>query len=564
MSPRDPSGHITPIHRAALAAEAAVVVATYESERDAAPLPHAGTLGDALALALDPKLGKRHATGSTQPTEWRRARDEALIVLPEATALTTLAASSSVLVGSSALLRQAASCTLPDWREHVVRARADAKPTDSTEAVLLHAYRAATTASAAAADLKLAWAIRACQLVRTMLLHAAKEVPDTMAAGARFVLASDLRERLRELAQRIDKPLDLRVQRGRPPLDATRTFMRFLSDPRQQVHSLLATAVGEVATGRVKRSHLDRTADGYLRVRPTKTDGTVPMVGQSLAGWKYLPSREATALFDALHARWYSAEEAAYQRDPARNDYSFLHGYEWDGLLLVPSATARWQWMDPRLRLLLVLGAEGRLLQFLRLRFSDIEQTESGHMVIRSQGAANKRMSDLILCDAQVDWLTFELQCGYLSALHTEFRDGRLPDFPLFRTERLVAGRLPVDASPHPQVDDKPVADANRKLLELLGIPKPKDVNLRVWRRLFADLYRTWGVSPEVQEAITGHDPVAVSAVVMRASGAVPRQSSLRVYLDPAEEQLLLRAARVMQHTRTTYAATGAPCPPLR
>ncbi|MCU0625067.1 MAG: hypothetical protein MUF21_01080 [Gemmatimonadaceae bacterium] len=577
MPPRDSSGHITPIHRAKLAAEACALVAAHEAARMAESPQRLGTLGGAFDLAFDPDRGKHHSTTSTQPVEWRRAREEALVVLPASTSLDDLAASSSALIASSALLRQAAGCSIPEWREHVESARLTAPAQEALRTTLIRAYRHALKPAVAHEPLKLSWAIRACQLVRAMLLHALKEDPKTMASCARFTLATDLDDRLMGLANEIGRRLIKEPNRDRPPLDATRKLMLFLTDPRQRMHSLLATAVGDVATVRVKRSHFGRTPDGLICIRPTTKDGVVPTnKSGSLAGWKYVSNADASAELQALIERHYGAQEAAYRAAPtAENDYGFLDGYEWDGIELVPlpapepnselpqERMGKWVWMDPRLRLLLILGAEGRLHQFLRLRFTDIQLTESGYLIVRSQGAGKKRMSDLILCEVQADWLNFELRCGYLSALHAAFVAGKLADFPLFRAERLVAGRLPEDTSLHPQVDDKPVSDANEKLLALLGIPKPEQVNLRAWRRLFADLYRAWEVSPDVQQAITGHDPVTVSTRVLLASGAVPAQSSLRVYLDRAEEQLLLRAARVMQHTRTTYAATGAPCPRL-
>ena len=563
MAPRDSSGRITPVHRAQLAAAASAVVEAHEaSQTPSAPVRH-GTVGEALDFALDPITGKKHAPNSTQPTEWRRAREEALIVLAPTAPLNTLSASASVLVSSSALLRQLAGCSIPEWRAHVEQARQKSPRTAMSVEVLMQAYRAANARTTGDADQTLAWAVRASQIVRAMLRHAADREPDIMGLGRRFTIAQDLKEHLMTSARDLGRGISTRPKQERAPVDATLKLMRYLSDPRQRVHSLLATAVGDVATVRVRRSHLGRTADGALCVRPTKTDGTVPRVGKSLAGWKYLATAGATRMFDALVARWYATQEAAYQADPEHNDYTFLNGYEWDGTNLLVSREASWEWVDPRLRLLLILGAEGRVLQYLRLCVSDIELTESEHLMIRSQGEGKKRMSDLLLCDEQAGWLAFEQQCGYLSTLHAEWKAGRIPNYPLFSATRLVAGRLPEGTELQPQMDDKPFSGMNEKLLETLKVAKLPDVNLRLWRRVFADLYRVWQVPTAVHEVVTGHDPINVSGVVRRHSDALRATSSLRVYLDPAEETLLLRAARLLQHTRATYAATGAPCPPL-
>ena len=83
-------------------------------------------------------------------------------------------------------------------------------------------------------------------------------------------------------------------------------------------------------------------------------------------------------------------------------------------------------------------------------------------------------------------------------------------------------------------------------------------------RRLFVDLYRAWRIPPDVQEVITGHDPVRIRGTVAPDhERPMDGDSSLRVYLDPSAHHLLVLAAQVMQHARTTYAATGARCPTL-
>jgi hypothetical protein len=267
----------------------------------------------------------------------------------------------------------------------------------------------------------------------------------------------------------------------------------------------------------------------------------------------------------SLIKQWYPDEEAAFLADPVANDYLLLPDHAWDGQTLTRSPGTTWRAIDPRLRLLLILGIEGRVTQYHRLSARDVQLSEHGQFVVRSQElTTNKGMSDLYLGEWQAEWLTFEMHVGYLREAHAALRAGQIDNYSLFPPDELVQGRMPLARFKPAPKDDSTLADWNAELLEILGIPKPPRTNLRVWRRLFVDLYRAWRIPPDVQEVITGHDPVRIRGTVAPDhERAVDGDSSLRVYLDPSAHHLLVLAAQVMQHARTTYAATGARCPTL-
>lgn len=569
MPPRDTEGRSSISHRLTLITRANAVVAAAQttpppSAPDAAISAGQATLGAALDLAVDDVLGKRHGDHSAQPAEWRRALEEARAVFDMARPMRTLGGIDALLLASSVLLRMAAGLSVAEWKVLLDGMRARVGRAQLTVTDLIGAYQ---RVARPAADVGSAvWTQRAVDLIRTMLVYSAKLVPHEFGAAAQFVPLSDLRDRLKKLAADLDITLSDSVSQGRPRLEHARSVMVYLNDPRQRIHSLLALAVTERATGRVRRSHLSASDDGIVRLRPTRLDGSVPTNSKgSLAGWRPMPCQASSALLLSMIRQWYPEEEAAFLTDPVANDYLLLPDHTWDGQTLTQSSGTTWRAIDSRLRLLLVLGIEGRITQYHRLTARDVQLSEQGQFVVRSQELkANKGMSDMYLADSQAEWLTFEMHVGYLREAHAARRAGQIDDYALFPPDEMVRGRVPLERFKPAPEDDSTLAAWNAELLEILGIPKPPRTNLRVWRRLFVDLYRAWRIPPDVQEVITGHDPVRIRGTVAQDhERAVDRDSSVRVYLDPSAHHLLVLAAQVMEHARTTYAATGAKCPTL-
>ncbi|MCU0624864.1 MAG: hypothetical protein MUF21_00010 [Gemmatimonadaceae bacterium] len=563
MPARDDQGRITPAYRVALAKRAEERARSTDDVGPAETAVRRATLHDALELAVHPTLGKVHDEDSQQPREWRRAIEEVRAILDVQRPLEDLGGFDSLLLASSILLRIGAGYTQGEWQEHLEAARTRLGRAQLTVEDLVDAFRRVDGPKVDFGTGQ--WAMRSVELVRAMLNHAATVRPAEFRSAQNFRPLSDLRDRLKQLAKSVGGALDESVAQGRPPLPFARAVMTYLSDPRQRIHSLLALAVTDDATGRVRRSHMGVGPDGVLRFRPTKRDGSVPTNTKgSLAGWKPMPCRDSSDLLLALIRHWYPQQEAAFLADPKANDYLFLHDLSWDGQTLAHAPGTTWRAIDSRFRLLLILGIENRLTQYHRLTANDVQLTEAGYLVVRSQEKGTKGMSDLFLAEIQVEWLEFEMRCGYLREAHAALRAGQIENYALFPPGPLVRGRMPLaDFAPAPH-DDSTLAGWNTKLMEIIGMPKTPQTNLRVWRRLFADVYRSWQIPPDVHEALTGHDPVRVRGTVARDhAGGVDRDSSLRVYLNPSDHDLLVLAARVMQHARTDFAATGARCPKL-
>lgn len=85
--------------------------------------------------------------------------------------------------------------------------------------------------------------------------------------------------------------------------------------------------------------------------------------------------------------------------------------------------------VDPRMHLLLVLGAELRLGQVRRSMRRDLD-LEQGTLAIAGRGKKKGAVIDLTA--GQLSVVTAVLETGYLADLETRYQVGDLPDFPLF------------------------------------------------------------------------------------------------------------------------------------
>jgi hypothetical protein len=452
----------------------------------------------------------------------------------------------------------------PSWTEHLDAVRGP-RPTGSLVTLddLLAVHAALSTVAASNTPLSGA---RTCELtlhnVRAMLRFVRAYDPGTFNGVEQFQLVEQLDLLLASVAAEIRATVNTTVNRKRPAREHARRLMLRVMDPRHRTMTILAVACGRPAAYRVLRSHIEReAAKGRYRIRETKSDGSLAL------GYKYITGPAATFL-EAELASTYRDFEARWLE--SREDYALLHGHDWNGTALVKDASASVLHIDPRFRLLLVLGVEGRLEQQGRLSYRMLQRVEGGMLALRSPGRDKKRASDLVLCDAQIEAIAFECTVGFLVPLMraydaTQARVARgLPapngeidvhDFPLAPAGQLAMGQARTVVASLQPADDRTLWDWNKPLLAALGITG-EGTSLRAWRRLRVDLYKRWRVDPDVHRLVTGHGAVSVSGDLQRDE----RQDTLQsTYFDQAALHLAQEARAVMQHMRTAFPATGAP-----
>ena len=522
------------------------------------------TIRVAFDIALDEHTGKARATGSEQNKDWDRAAREAVAALGAERQIRHLSGHDAKLLVQSCLLRQAAGQTLEAWTEHLDAVRVT-RPSGALLTVtdLLAVYAAVCPIPSSSAALG---GVRTCELtmhnVRAMLRYVHAYEPDTFAGVKQFQLVEQLDLLLASVATEIKATLNTKVNRQRPALEHARRLMLRVMDPRHRSLTLLTVACGRPGAYRVLRSHLERDVSrARYRIRETKSDGSLAL------GYKYVTGpaaafleAELSSTFCDFEARWLEARE----------DYALLQGHAWDGTALVPDASASVLYIDPRFRLLLVLGVEGRLEQQGRLSYRMLQRVEGGMLALRSPGRDKKRASDLVLCDAQLEAIAFECTVGFLVPLMkaydaTQARIARgltaptgeldVHDFPLAPAGQLAMGQARAVAASLKPADDRTLWDWNKPLLAALGITG-EGTSLRAWRRLCVDLYKQWRVDVDVHRLVTGHGAVSVAGDLQRDA----RQDTLQsTYFDQGALHLAQEAQAVMQHMRTTFPATGAP-----
>jgi hypothetical protein len=567
IATRDAHGRRSPQHLTLLREVADRMIEEHTTTAVPTAAPAAtepATIRHAFDTALDPRTGKARAAGSEQNADWKRASREALAALGAKRRIRDLSGYDAKLLVQSCLLRQAAGQSLQVWSEHLDAVRAT-RPTGTLltldDLLAVHAALCPVTATNTALG-----GLRTCELtmhnVRAMLRYVRAYAPGTFAGVEQFQLVEQLDLLLASVATEINATVNTKVNRQRPALEHARRLMLRVMDPRHRTLTILTVACGRPGAYRVLRSHIEReVAKARYRIRETKSDGSLAL------GYKYVAG-SAAAFLEAELATTFRDFEARWLE--SREDYALLHGHDWDGTALVPDASAGLLYIDPRFRLLLILGVEGRLEQQGRLSYRMLQRVEGGMLALRRPGRDKKRASDLVLCDAQIEAIAFECTVGFLAPLMkaydaTQARVAQgltapsgevdVHDFPLAPAGQLAMGQARAIAASLQPADDRTLWDWNKPLLAALGITG-EGTSLRAWRRLCVDLYKQWRLDPDVHRLVTGHGAVSVAGDLQFDD----RQDTLQsTYFDQAALHLAQEAQAVMQHLRTTFPATGAP-----
>jgi hypothetical protein len=550
VSLRDAEGRASPaLARAALDAAEATILS--QLRPPTSEVPRIVTLEDALRFACNPETTRRRRGLSEQAAEWRRAAEEARAVLPAASLpLAGIRPRDAALVGRSALLRVRAGASIAQWTGEVRSARERLGGEATHDEVLIEAHRTVRTGRATAASTLTSttesptrgwvWARRAPELLRAMLRHAGAEEEDAYAAVATFALPPDLGEQLKSLAERVGYDTDDEAFRPRHAVDQCRALLQLLTDPRHRMWTCLAFAVNGPGATRALRSHL------RLEERPAvrRNHGSA---SKPLWGWAPLDER-CVAVLRAMLANEYAALEHEWQT--RRLDYGLVTGVAWTGSALARDADAALPDIDPRFRLVMMLGAEGRATQVARLRRSDVRYlADTREALLCEPGAGTKNAPMLLLGASQLDALAFEMQLGFLREYEDAYQRREIDDYVFFPGGRLVGGRATCDGDAV-ALNERTLNDWAHELEDALGLERVAQRALRAWRRTFVDLYRGWNADAVALDLITGHQTRTIDG---------HGSTRTEVYLDRKSLVLLREAQAVTEHARSVYVRTGAP-----
>ncbi|MBL0889130.1 MAG: hypothetical protein IBJ19_00820 [Gemmatimonadaceae bacterium] len=523
-------------------------------EEAAARLPNPNarprvTVDDALHAALEGDAKKERRKGSEQQQEWSRARAELQAVLTVPIPVEELLPQHLTLVARSALLRVSAGCSLDDWGHSIdaigspaTAALSSIQWIEQMQQMLRSVY--ATALESADPDRRrtpgLPWAVRCAEVLRAALRQAGQH-PD-FARLQHFSLSKDMMVALANEAE--DCGIDLPDGPARPRYEekAARGLFRLLRDPRWRLLSLLSrTKRGRVGALEITRATL-QVRKGELVVR------------QCVGGQKnpnqflHTPIAPAAAqMVQHVLLTHYADAEAQYQDDGT--DYALFDGWTWDGRTLTASASTKFVDVDPRLLLLLEIGAEARWEQQIRLHRRDLLTSGATFLTSEVGLGDNKRSGTRPLSATALEALGFELEYGYLAELEQAFRRGEIKDYPLFAGKEFNGGVIPWRGDALAPIHADVLKRWNKRLEQALGLTSVDGLGFRGWRRRLADVYERWATSARVKDMIMGHKQVKVNF-----NGGSTREV---VYLDIRDEALTTEAMRLLQHARTQWALTG-------
>ncbi len=516
------------------------------------PAPHMrplATVDGALHAAIDGDAKKERRKGSEQPKEWSRARAELNAVLTSPIPVAELRPQHITLVARSALLRVSAGQSVDEWANSIDAYAAAVSSAPSSLQWIAEMQQVLRAIFAAAQDapepekrrtVGHAWAVRCAELLRAALRQAG-EHPE-FAALRQFSLAKDMMIALENEAEDAGITLPDGPARPRYEEKATRGLFRLLRDPRWRLVALLS----RTKRGRVGALELTRDAlvvrKGQLTVRQCVGGQKNPHQFQ------HTPLSPAAAqLVQHLLLTHYAEAEAQYQEDGT--DYALFHGWVWDGRALSSSAAAPFVDVDPRLLLLLEIGAEARWEQQIRLSRRDLLTCGDTFLTSEVGLGENKRSGTRPLSASALEALGFELEYGYLAELEQAYRRGELSNYPLFVGKEFKSGVAPWRGEALAPLHEDVLKTWNKRLEKALGIASVDGLGFRGWRRRLADVYERWATSARVKDMVMGHKQVHVNF-----QGGSTREV---VYLDAHDEALTNEAVRLLQHTRTQWALTG-------
>jgi hypothetical protein len=162
---------------------------------------------------------------------------------------------------------------------------------------------------------------------------------------------------------------------------------------------------------------------------------------------------------------------------------------------------------DPRVRVALALGGELRGGQVIRAMRSYCEDVHGEVVSIRIPSASRrKRIPPLPLSEFERSELRHAMTEGYLSELEAAYRAGDIPDYALFPSGRLAAGKA-VIARAAQHMWDTTLIGMVHDLERIAGVKPEKG---RAWhgiRRAFSDMYEPLTTDERVKDQLGGWAP---------------------------------------------------------
>ncbi len=284
---------------------------------------------------------------------------------------------------------------------------------------------------------------------------------------------------------------------------------------RQEAVNALHDAVRKLGSGKkwCEVTRQDIRNLGRERINQLRAKGHVGLRGAEITLQRFLTTarwlREEAQLVSTTaclpNPRW---------KEHLRDDWLSLTGEEFNPEPNRPRYTAEEvvrivraaALVDPRLELLMVLGAELRLGQVARATRSDLD-LERGVFVVRS-ASRRKRGTSVKLSGGQLEKVNQVLSAGYLSYL-----EGRYADFRLFPGGQLAGGRKGRGVAVDRHVDGPIVSRQQRdrwfKLAEsVAGIEHMAGRGAYGIRRVAVDLAKREGISDAALKNLGGWSDV--------------------------------------------------------
>lgn len=247
--------------------------------------------------------------------------------------------------------------------------------------------------------------------------------------------------------------------------------------------------------------------------------------------------------------------EAAFRSGRIEDYPLFPSGVLVNERVIATQSLARLQqpFVDPRIRLVVDLGAECRIGQVLRARRSKLTiadlpvdrdtmpEGQLGKLVVPGRG--NKGGADITFTPEQFLTMRYALTEGYLSELEARYQAGLIKDYLLFPAGKLVQGKAKVQQEQTP-MHRATALSLFHELEELAGVqPQPG----RGW----------YGLRRKATDVARRH---TTDAKVLNAQGGW-KDSRTRetIYQDPDNAEISIEAARVRREARLGLGRTTPP-----
>lgn len=170
---------------------------------------------------------------------------------------------------------------------------------------------------------------------------------------------------------------------------------------------------------------------------------------------------------------------------------------------------------DPRLALLVCVGAPLRLGQVVRLRRSDVRGIRYGGLHVAGRGKKKGATPRLTMRERHA--LTKAMATGYLSEVEALYRAKKIKDFNLFAGGKLAAGKLQKKNAQRAPLKGNSLNQIWRKLETLAGVAHMPGRAAYGARRKLADMVDKLAISPGAKNAVGGWTKTLTREVYLEA-----------------------------------------------